>query len=86
MHGDVSDAPLHGGDLAKALGSVKARTIILPGQHDSYFPPVDSHNEASLIPGAVCREIPSIWGHMCVWNPGDRAFIDQALREALEPR
>ena len=83
MHGDVSDGPLHGGDFCKALGSIKARTIILPGQYDSYFPPVDGQNEASLIPGAVCRPVPSIWGHMCVWNPDDRAFFDDALTDAL---
>lgn len=84
MHGDVSDGQLYDKDFGKALGSIKARTVILPGQYDSYFPPVDSHAEAALIPGAVCREIPSIWGHMCVWNPEDRAFIDQGLSEALE--
>jgi homoserine O-acetyltransferase/O-succinyltransferase len=83
QHGDVSDNPLHGGDLAKALGSITARTIILPGQTDSYFPPTDSQREAELIPSAECRPIPSIWGHMCLWNPADAPFIDTALREAL---
>jgi homoserine O-acetyltransferase/O-succinyltransferase len=82
-HGDVSDNPLHGGDVAKALGSITARTIILPGQTDSYFPPVDSQREAELITGAECRTIPSIWGHMCLWNPADAPFIDTALRDAL---
>jgi homoserine O-acetyltransferase len=82
-HGDVSDNPLHGGDVAKALGSITARTIILPGQTDSYFPPVDSQREAELITGAECRTIPSIWGHMCLWNPADAPFIDTAPRDAL---
>jgi homoserine O-acetyltransferase/O-succinyltransferase len=83
MNGDVSDTPAYGGDFAKALGSIQAKTIILPGQTDSYFPPVDSHHEASLIPNGVCREVPSIWGHMCVWNPDDRGHFDAALNEAL---
>lgn len=83
MNGDVSDTPEYGGDFTKALGRIKAKTIILPGQTDSYFPPVDSHHEASLIPGGVCREVPSIWGHMCVWNPNDRSHFDAALNEAL---
>jgi homoserine O-acetyltransferase len=83
MNGDVSDTPAYGGDFAKALGSIKAKTIILPGQTDSYFPPVDSRHEASLIPNGTCREVPSIWGHMCVWNPDDRGHFDAALSEAL---
>jgi len=32
---------------------------------------------------AQCRPIPSIWGHMTLWNPADRPFIDAALRELL---
>jgi len=67
----------------QALGAIKARTIILPGQYDSYFPPVDSFYEASKIPGAECRPIPSTWGHMTLWNPDDRPFIDAAINDAL---
>jgi homoserine O-acetyltransferase len=81
--GDISDNPIYGGDFALALRSIKARTIILPGQYDTYFPPVDNEHEASLIPGAVCRSIPSIWGHMTPMNPADVPFIDKSLKEAL---
>jgi homoserine O-acetyltransferase/O-succinyltransferase len=77
--GDVGN----GGDYDAALRSIKARTVIMPGQYDSYFPPADSEYEASKIPGAVCRAIPSIWGHMTLWNPEDRGFIDAGLRLAL---
>ena len=82
-HGDISDSPAYEGDLDRALGAIKARTIIMPGQYDSYFPPVDSEYEASRIPGAQCRPIPSIWGHMTLWNPADAPFIDQGLKELL---
>jgi homoserine O-acetyltransferase len=82
-NGDISDNAIYKGDFDLALRSIKARTWILPGQYDSYFPPTDSAYEASLIPGAVCRPIPSTWGHMTLWNPEDRPFIDAALREAL---
>jgi len=81
--GDISDNPAYGGDFEKALRSIKARAIILPGQYDSYFPPTDSVYEASLIPHAECRPIPSTWGHMTLWNPEDRPFIDTALDQAL---
>lgn len=81
--GDISDNPAYGGNLNHALGAIKARTLIMPCAHDSYFPPVDSEYEASRIPGAACRVIPSIWGHMTLWNPADRPFIDAGLSELL---
>jgi homoserine O-acetyltransferase len=81
--GDISDSPAFDGHFEVALQSIKARTVIMPGQYDSYFPPVDSEYEASRIPNAVCRTIPSIWGHMTLWNLGDREFIDAGVRLAL---
>jgi homoserine O-acetyltransferase/O-succinyltransferase len=72
-----------GGDFDRALGAIKARTIIMHCAYDTYFPPVDSEYEASRIPGAECRVIPSIWGHMTLWNSVDRAFIDAGLADLL---
>ena len=83
LHSDISDNPTYGGDFERALGAIKARTIIVPSELDRYFPPVDSENEARHIPGASWRHIPSIWGHMALFNPADGAFIDQALKELL---
>jgi len=83
LHSDISDNPTYGGDFERALGAIKARTIIVPSELDRYFPPVDSENEARHIPGASWRQIPSIWGHMALFNPADGAFIDQALKELL---
>lgn len=81
--GDISAGAECGGDLDRALGSITARAIVMPGDHDSYFPAVDSRAEVALMPNAECRPIPSIWGHMTLWNPADRPFIDAALRELL---
>ena len=81
---DISDNPAYGGDLDRSLGAIKARAIVLPCEHDSYFPPVDSAYEASRMPNATCMPIPSIWGHMTLWNPHDRPFIDAALSELLD--
>jgi homoserine O-acetyltransferase len=81
--GDISAGPTYHGDFDRALGAIKARTIIMPGEYDSYFPPTDSRYEASRIPGAQCRPIPSIWGHMALWNPEDAPFIDRSLHELL---
>ena len=77
--GDIAS----GGDLPKTLAQITARAIVMPGQYDTYFPVADSEAEVAAMPSAECRPIPSIWGHMCLWNPEDRPFIDAALRELL---
>ncbi len=81
--GDISAGPEYGGDLDGALSAITARAIVMPCEHDSYFPSVDSQAEVALMRNAECRPISSIWGHMTLWNPADRPFIDAALRELL---
>ena len=81
--GDISAGAEHGGDLGRALGSITARAVVVPCEYDTYFPPADSHAEVARMPNAECRPIRSIWGHMTLWNPEDRAFFDAALRDAL---
>jgi homoserine O-acetyltransferase len=82
-HNDISAHPRFGGDLEKALASIKARTILVPAATDAYFPPVDNEYEAKHIPQSEFRPIPTIWGHMSPMNPEDQAFIDVALADAL---
>ena len=84
LRGDISDNPAYNGDFDMALGAIKAKTIILPVDHDRYFPPVDAEYEASRIPGAECRVIHSTWGHMAPANPAHAPAIDDALRELLK--
>ena len=43
----------------------------------------DSEYEAQHIPGAKCRVISSIWGHMAPMNPRDIPAIDGVLHELL---
>ena len=83
-NGDLGDHPTFNGSFEQALASIQARTIILNGALDQYFPPVDSEYEARHIPTAEARPIPGIWGHMAPFNPEDQAFIDTALRELLD--
>ena len=83
-HNDLGDHPEFSGDFEAALGAIRARTIILNAETDSYFPPVDSEYEARHIAGAESRPIPTIWGHLAPFNPEDQQFIDAALRELLE--
>jgi homoserine O-acetyltransferase len=83
-HNDLGDHPNFGGDFDAALGAIQARTIILNAETDQYFPPIDSEYEASKIPNAESRPIPTIWGHLAPFNPEDQVFIDTALNELLE--
>jgi homoserine O-acetyltransferase len=83
LHGDISDNPVYSGNFEAALGAITARTIVLPVDNDRYFPPADSEYEARHIPGAKCRVISSIWGHMAPMNAQDIPAIDSALHELL---
>ncbi|KAF8580814.1 alpha beta hydrolase fold protein [Ramaria rubella] len=58
--GDISN----GGDLEKALGSVKARGLIMPSKTDLYFPPEDSVHEVEHLPNAELVVMETVWGHM----------------------
>jgi homoserine O-acetyltransferase len=57
----------------------------MAGETDLYFTPADIEYEASYIPGARFRVIPSVWGHQAGngLNPVDSSFIDDALKELL---
>jgi homoserine O-acetyltransferase len=86
QHGDISANEVYGGDFDKALGAIKAKAIVMPGQTDLYFPPEDSEYEVSKMPNAELRPMPSIWGHFA-GGPGlsraDVEFLDKALKELL---
>ncbi len=85
QQGNVGTTPGFDGDLGKALGSISARTIVMPAEKDLYFPPEDERWAARFIPNAELRVIPGVWGHFAGGgaNPVDTAFIDGALRELL---
>lgn len=86
QHGDISDSEVFRRDFDKALGAIKAKAIVMPGQTDLYFPPEDSEYEVSKMPNAELRPIPSIWGHFAGGpgtSPDDVKFLDAALKELL---
>lgn len=86
---DISDNDLYHGDLDRALASIRAATLIMPGSTDLYFTAEDSQSEAKRIPKAIYRPIPSIWGHRAgnpLKNPDDEKFIRTAVNELLEQR
>jgi homoserine O-acetyltransferase/O-succinyltransferase len=74
-----------GGDLAAALARISAKTMVLPISHDLFFPTVEAEADAALIPGAECRVIHSIEGHMGLngFEPGYMTQVDGHLSDLL---
>ncbi|MCA9072875.1 MAG: alpha/beta fold hydrolase [Planctomycetaceae bacterium] len=86
MRSDISDNEHYQGDLNRALGSIQAKTFIMPCDQDLYFTPEDSLAEARQIPNAEFRPIPSVWGHRAgnpSKSPADQTFLKSALTELL---
>jgi homoserine O-acetyltransferase len=85
QHNDVSAGLGFAGDLVAALGSVRAKALVMAGETDLYFTPEDLEYEASLIPQARYEVIRSVWGHQAGngLNPADSAFIDRQLKWLL---
>jgi homoserine O-acetyltransferase/O-succinyltransferase len=83
QRGDVSRNT--GGDLASALGRIKAKTYVMPISHDMFFPPSDCEVEQRLIPGSQFRPLKSICGHLGLFgvDPELLAQLDANLNELL---
>jgi homoserine O-acetyltransferase/O-succinyltransferase len=69
------------GDLARALGSIKASVLYMPCETDLYFPKADIVAEGRLIPHVTVVTIPSLWGHAAGagWNEQDAAFLNREI-------
>ncbi|KAI1180462.1 homoserine acetyltransferase family protein [Nemania sp. FL0916] len=86
---DCSQQPAYWGDFELAMKSIKAKTLVLPGKTDLYFPPEDSEYEVACMNSGVgkCIAFPSIWGHWA-GGPGqskeDVKWLDEKLRALLE--
>ncbi len=83
---DISRRRPFDGDFVQALGSLRARAVVMPCRSDTYFPPEDSEIEVRHMPDAELRVIPSDWGHAAGAgvNAPDNDFIASAIREILE--
>jgi homoserine O-acetyltransferase len=85
-HADPAACPEFVGDLAAALGRIRAETIVMPCDTDRYFTLEENQLEAAMISGAELRPFRSPFGH-CAGAPGrfadDMTFLDQALRDLL---
>lgn len=82
---DVGSSPGFGKDVDRALGSIRARSLLLAPPLDLYNPVSGVRSAASSIPGARFVEIPSVHGHQSTGglDEKDRCFIDAAVAQFL---
>ncbi|MDD2978202.1 MULTISPECIES: alpha/beta fold hydrolase [Betaproteobacteria] len=84
QRGDVSRHT--GGDLAAALGRIKAKTFVMPISHDMFFPPNDCLAEQKQIADSEFRPLNSIDGHLALFGTDANciAELDTNLRQLLD--
>ena len=82
---DVGGTPSFGGNVEKALRSIKVPILYMPSETDLYFPLTDARYEAAFIPGVVLKPIPSLWGHTAgaAPNPADAKFLNDNISSFL---
>ena len=82
---DVGTTPGFGGDVEKALRSIKAPLLYMPSETDLYFPVGDARYEAAFIPTVTLTPIPSIWGHPAGAgaSPADLKFLNETISHFL---
>ena len=75
-----------GGDLAKALARITAKTVVMPISTDMFFPPADCAAEQRLIPKGELKVIDSLWGHIALFglDAGYIEQVDRALKQLLD--
>jgi homoserine O-acetyltransferase len=85
QNADISKSPGFDGSLERALGSIKAKAVLSPGEKDMYFPAEDMGWEAAQMPDAEMRAIPGPWGHFSEVgiDPACSAFLEQSIRTLL---
>jgi homoserine O-acetyltransferase len=82
---DVGTTPGCGGDVAKALGSIKAPFLYMPSATDLYFPVTDARYEAGFMKTVTLTPIPSLWGHPAgaAADPADANFLNENIARFL---
>jgi homoserine O-acetyltransferase len=83
---DVGTTAGFGGDVQKALGSIKAQVLYMPSATDLYFPVTDARYEAAFIQHCTLMLIPSLWGHPAGAgaSPADEKFLNENIAAFLK--
>lgn len=82
---DVGTTPGFGGDIEKALRSIKVPFLYMPSATDLYFPVGDAKYEAQFMTTVSLVPIPSLWGHTAgaASNPADGKFLNEKIAAFL---
>jgi len=82
---DVGATAGFGGDVEKALRSIKVPVLYMPSATDLYFPVEDARYEAGFIAKVRLMPIPSLWGHPAgaAPNPEDKKFLNDHISNFL---
>ncbi|MDB4874914.1 MAG: alpha/beta fold hydrolase [Gemmatimonadetes bacterium] len=82
---DVGATPGFGGDVEKALRSIKVPFLYMPSETDLYFPVGDARYEAGFMSTVSLVPIPSLWGHPAGagGSPADRTFLNETISKFL---
>ena len=82
---DVGTTPGFGGDVQKALRSIKAPFLYMPSETDLYFPIGDAKYEAQSMSTVSLVPIPSLWGHTAgaASNSADGKFLNEKIAAFL---
>jgi homoserine O-acetyltransferase len=83
---DISDNEIYGRDLGKALGAIKARTLLMPAETDRYFAVEDNALEMQHLTHGELRPISSPLGHIAgspYGLPQDVTFVSRGVGDLL---
>jgi len=82
---DVGTTPGFGGDVERALRSIKVPLLYMPSETDLYFPVGDARYEAGFMANVSLVPIPSLWGHTAGAgsNPADEKFLNETIGRFL---
>src|SRR5436305_1530288 len=82
---DVGTTSAFGGNVERALRSIKVPLLYMPSETDLYFPVGDARYEAAFIPHVALSPIPSLWGHTAgaASNPVDGKFLNETITRFL---
>jgi len=82
---DVGNTLDFGGDVEKALRSIKVPFLYMPSETDLYFPVGDARYEAGFMSTVTLIPIPSLWGHTAgaASNPADEKFLNEKIGSFL---
>jgi homoserine O-acetyltransferase len=86
IQSDVSDNPVHRGDLVAALAGIRAQTLLIPARSDLYFTEEDIRADAAHIRRCEVAPLVSDWGHRAgnpLKSPPDAEFLRSMVHNLL---